>query len=567
MQKFSEIEYKRPDIAGAGKAAEAILEKFSAAATAEEAKELFLVLNHAMDEVQTMCTVASIRNTIDLTDEFYAGEMKYINSEFAQLMPVSKKINKAICETPFRKELEEAFGAQVFRLAESQERLITPENIQLSIEESDLCDEFKFAVADCSVDFMGEKCNFYGLLKHMESTDRAERQAAFKEWARLYSEVSPKLDDIYSKLVANRVQQAKNLGFDSYIDMAYLSRGRFDYNAEDAARFRSYVEKYITPFVSEMREKQKAVLGIDELHWYDESLDFPDGNPTPHGTKDEMIAAAQKMYRELSPETGEFFDFMTEYELFDLETRPGKHMGGYCTSLDIYKAPFIFSNFNGTAADVDVLTHEAGHAFEAYSAYKTQQIAEYTYSTSEINEIHSMSMEHFTYPWMDLFFGEDTDRRLYSHLFGALSVIPYLVSVDEFQHRVFEKPDMTAEERKAVWRSIERKYQPWRDYDGNEFLESGGFWMQKQHIFLYPFYYVDYALAQTCAFMYYKRMCEDKQEAWNGYLELCKKGGSLGYFETLESAGLKNPFVEENVKETIEFVKAKVLELYDACRK
>lgn len=566
MQKFSEIEYKRPDIAAAGKESLAILEKFKAAANAEEAKKLFLELNHATDEVSTMCTIASVRNTGNLADEFYAGEMKYINTAFAELMPIQKEINKALCETPYRKELEAVYGAQTFRLAEASERLITEANIPLSIEESDLCDEFKLAVAACSVDFMGEQCNFYGLLKHMESTNRDERRAAFVEWARLYEEVSPKLDDIYDKLVANRVQQAKNLGFDSYIDMAYLGHNRFDYKPANVEAFRELVAKYITPFCNEMAMKQQETLGIDKLHWYDEALTFPEGNPTPSGSKDEMIAAAKKMYRELSPETGEFFDFMVKYELFDLETRPNKHMGGYCTSFDSLKAPFIFSNFNGTSADVDVLTHEAGHAFECFTAYKTQELGEYTYSTSEINEIHSMTMEHFTYPWMDLFFGKDTNKRLYSHLLSALFAIPYLVSVDEFQHRVFEKPEMTAAERKSAWRKIEKKYMPWRDYDGNEFLESGGFWMQKQHIFLYPFYYIDYALAQTCAFMLYKKMCENREEAWADYLKLCKAGGSLGYFETLEYAGLKNPFVEENVAETISFVTAKILELEAACK-
>ena len=267
-----------------------------------------------------------------------------------------------------------------------------------------------------------------------------------------------------------------------------------------------------------------------------------------------MVAAASKMYHEMSPESGEFFDFMVKYDLFDLETRPNKHMGGYCTELQAYKAPFIFSNFNGTAADVDVLTHEAGHAFEAYLAMREQKIPSYAFSTSEINEIHSMSMEHFAYPWMKLFFGDDVEHRIFTHLYGAISCIPYLVCVDEFQHRVFEKPDMTHDERYAAWRDIEQKYMPWRDYDGNEFLEKGGFWMQKQHIFLYPFYYIDYALAQTCAFMLYKRMCENREQAWSDYLRLCRAGGSKGYFELLEVGNLKKPFDEQTFAETIGFV-------------
>ena len=260
------------------------------------------------------------------------------------------------------------------------------------------------------------------------------------------------------------------------------------------------------------------------------------------------------MYHELSKETGEFFDFMVEHELFDLETKPNKHLGGYCTFLSSYSAPFIFSNFNGTSADVDVLTHEAGHAFESYVASRHLPLKEMTFSSSEINEIHSMTMEHFTYPWMDLFFEDKADKYRFSHLCSSLYVIPYLVSVDEFQHRVFENPTMDAKQRRAVWHEIEQTYMPWRDYDGNEFLGEGGFWMQKQHIFLYPFYYVDYALAQTCAYQFFIKGLKDKEGAWKSYYKLCQLGGSKGYFDLLKEANLKNPFKEDTVKEIVEAI-------------
>ena len=183
------------------------------------------------------------------------------------------------------------------------------------------------------------------------------------------------------------------------------------------------------------------------------------------------------MYRELAPEAGEFFDFMVEYDLFDLVTKPGKRVGGYCTFLPQYHAPFIFSNFNGTYADVNVLTHEAGHAFAGFTAAKFQKIPELFHSTSEINEMHAMAMELWTYPWMESFFGEKADDYRKDHLADALMGIPYLVSVDEFQHRVYENPDMTPMEWRAAWHEIEKEYMPWRAYDGNEFLEQGGFWM------------------------------------------------------------------------------------------
>ena len=267
------------------------------------------------------------------------------------------------------------------------------------------------------------------------------------------------------------------------------------------------------------------------------------------------------MYRELSPETGEFFDFMMQYDLFDLETKPGKRPGGYCTSLPSYKAPFIFSNFNGTNADMQVLTHEAGHAFEAYVASRRMPLPELAHSTSEINEIHSMAMEHFTYPWMERFFGDKTTKYLYDHLWGALNVLRYMCCVDEYQHRVYDNPSLTAMDRRAVWHELEQAYMPWRDYDGNEFLEGGGFWMQKQHIFLYPFYYIEYALAQICAFQFYLRMKQDRPAAWADYLRLCQAGGSLGYFDLLKLAKLDNPFAEGTVEKAVSAVLASIDEL------
>ncbi len=440
----------------------------------------------------------------------------------------------------------------------TEDERIVPEMIR----EGELRQEYSKTAAQASTEFRGEKCNFYGLLKHMESTDRQERKEAYEAWAALYEKISPELDSQYTELVNLRDGMARKMGFPTYTEMAYLCRNRFDYTQEDAARFREEIRRVVTPAVAEIREMQRVRLGVDQFHYYDEHLKFPDGNPLPIGTTAELVDKAQQMYRAMSPETGEFFDFMKEYQLFDLETRPGKHMGGYMTRFPAYKAPFIFSNFNGTDADVDVLTHEAGHAFQGYIGMRGIPVSALSGSTSEINEIHSMSMEHFAYPWMELFFGDKAEQYRTNHLIGAVCTLPYLVSVDEFQHEVYAAPDMDAKERRAVWRRIEKKYMPWRDYDGNAFLEEGGFWMQKQHIFLYPFYYIEYALSQICAFQYYGRMKEDRQAAWNDYLRLCAAGGTKGYFELLETGNLQNPFREGTVEQSVRHVIEEIRERY-----
>ncbi len=550
MVRFSEMPYQRPDTEALKTLVEEKTRAVREAKSYAEVREAYFAVQEKEQDIDTMYSVCHVRNTIDTTDEFYDCEMKWLRESLAQMIPQFNAWRKTLAESVFRKEFEAEFGAQLFRkidaeLMTSDERIISE-----TIREGELRQAYQKTAAGAMTDFRGEKCNFYGLLRHMQSTDRAERKEAFEAWAGLYERISGTLEAQYAEMVALRNTMAKKMGFKTYTRMAYINRKRFDYTEEDAARFRRQVLETITPAVTEIREAQRRKLGVDKLCYYDEGLKFPDGNAMPIGNVQELVGKALKMYREMSPETGEFFSFMTEYGLFDLETRPGKRTGGYMTSFPSFRAPFIFSNFNGTQADVDVLTHEAGHAFQGYLAMRSIPVYTLRGSTSEVNEIHSMSMEHFAYPWMEYFFGEQAEKYITAHLFGALCTIPYLVCVDEFQHEVYANPDMTPADWRKTWREIEKKYMPWRDYDGNAFLEDGGFWMQKQHVFLYPFYYIEYALAQICAFQYYGRMKENREEAWADYLRLCRAGGTKGYFELLETGNLLNPFREGTVEQS-----------------
>ncbi len=552
MAKFSQLEYKRPDIPALKKALQNQQKDFKNAKTYEEARKIHLDMEKLTIDIATMYSIASIRNTADKSDSYYEQEVEYLEKSISGLMMLQKKSKELMLKTPFRADFEKEFGKMITMGLEDEIKHTTIRNLPLKIKEMKLCQAYSKEAALCKTNFRGEECNFYGLLKHMQSTDREERKEAFKAFSKLYESISPRLDDCYNKLAKIRIKMAKRAKHKDYIEMAYLDRHRFDYKREDVEVFRNQVVKYIVPACQKLFDEQAKRLGIDKLRFYDEALVYPEGNAVPQGTMSEMLQAAEKMYHELSPETGEFFSFMVEHDLFDLETRPNKHLGGYCTSLELYRAPFIFSNFNGTSADVDVLTHEAGHAFEYYLASRTQPLVDYFGSTSEINEIHSMTMEHFTYPWMELFFGENANKYRYAHLASALTTIPYLVAVDEFQHRMYDRSDMTAMERRAIWHEIERKYMPWRDYDGDKFMEEGGYWMQKQHIFLYPFYYIDYALAQLGAFELYNRSKNNKTEAWNDYITLCRAGGSRSYLELLKLAKLRSPFKEGSVTAILE---------------
>ncbi|MBQ8074055.1 MAG: M3 family oligoendopeptidase [Clostridia bacterium] len=562
MTDFREMPYTRPDLTAFAAKKQAAAEALRGAKSYAEARKAYFDQQAEEDRLETLFSIAYVRNTIDTQDAFYEAEVKWLQEELARMVPLDKACMEALAGCPFRKDFEAEFGPQLFRQVDASLKTTDERLIPDLIREGELRQAYQKDSALATTDFRGEKVNFYGLLKHMESTDREERKEAFHAWAALYERISPKLDAQYDELTALRGRMARTLGFPSYTEMAYLQRGHFDYTQDDTAAFRKQIREIVTPAVAALRERQRIRLGLDRLCYYDEALLFPEGNANPEGTTEELVAKAQAMYREMSPETGEFFDFMVKYHLFDLETRPGKRMGGYMTSFPDYQAPFIFSNFNGTSADVDVLTHEAGHAFQGYLAMRSIPVSALSGSTAEINETHSMSMEHFAYPWMHLFFGEKSEQYRTGHLIGALSVLPYMCVVDEFQHRVYAQPEMTAKDRRRVWREIEKVYMPWRDYDGVAFLEEGGFWMQKQHIFLYPFYYLEYALAQMNAFQYYGRMKENRAQAWQDYLTLCRAGGTKGYFDLLEVGRLKNPFREGTVEQSVRHVIEELKERY-----
>lgn len=548
MKKFAELQYVRPDMEKIFARVSGDIAVLKEAKSYEEFRNAYMDYVEADTELETSKTVAHVRNTINLLDEFYEAEMVYFNSQMPKYEILKKEMGEVIVASPFKAEMEKEFGAILIQNMEAQKQLSDESIVDDQVKEAELVSRFMKTQAAATVEFKGEQIGNYGLLKIMQSTDRAERKEAFEAWAKLYEGIAPTLEEVYDGLVKVRAGMAKKLGFKSFIPMGYLRRRRFDYTEKELEVFRKQVREVVVPAAAKLYERQKEALGIDTLYYYDESIASPSGNPVPIGDKEYLVGEAQKMYRELSKESGEFFDFMMEYELFDLDSKHGKRAGGYCTILPQYHAPFIFSNFNGTDADVNVLTHEAGHAFAGFTAAKYQKTPELCHSTSEINEIHSMSMELWTYPWMENFFGDKAEEYRKEHLADALMKIPYMLCVDEYQHKVFENPEMTTMERRAVWSGLEKIYMPWRNYAGNEFLESGAFWIKQQHIFLYPFYYVDYAMAQMGAFEFYTKMKEDRKAAWADYYKLCAAGGSMGYFDLLKYSGLHKVLEDGSVK-------------------
>ncbi|HKK80226.1 MAG TPA: M3 family oligoendopeptidase [Phaeodactylibacter sp.] len=547
---FKDFDYKRPDFDAFSREFNTALDAFEHALSASEQSEVLRHIDAMRTDFSTMYNICMIRHTIDTRDEFYEKENEYFDQQMPAYQGLVTAFYRRLLSAKYRQELEAEHGKQIFNIAELSLKTFDNSVVELLQEENKLSSQYTKIKASATIDFQGEEHNISSIYKYEIDRDRATRRAAAEaKWA-FFEEKSEEIENVFDQLVKVRHRIAKALGFDNFVELAYARMMRFDYDAEMVARYREQVRTQIVPVAQRLYERQRQRLGLEKLKYYDEDLRFLSGNPAPKGEPDWIVRQAEKMYEELSPETHEFFQFMQETELMDLVNRPGKATGGYCTFIGRYQAPFIFSNFNGTSADIDVLTHEAGHAFQMYSS-RNIGLSDYIMPTTEACEIHSMSMEFFTWPWMEGFFEEETDKYKFAHLSGAISFLPYGVAVDEFQHRVYENPEWTPAERNAAWREIEQKYLPQRDYEGHTFLEEGRFWIKQSHIFNVPFYYIDYTLAQVCAFQFWKKDRENHAEAWGDYLRLCKVGGSQSFLQLVELANLQSPFDEGGVASVV----------------
>ncbi|MFX3672936.1 MAG: M3 family oligoendopeptidase [Paenisporosarcina sp.] len=550
MITFDQYTYKRPDFEEEKTRFEQLMKNFNEANSVEEQSDAIKEINAFRESFSTQGNLAFIRSSIDTKDEFYQSERDYFDEVSPQLEELVTEYYKELVSSKFRNELEEKWGSQLFDLADYSIKAFSPEIIEMMQQENKLSSEYSKLVASAQVEFDGKTLTLAQLGPYRESTDRDIRIQALAASTKFFEGNEVKFDDLFDQLVKIRHKIAVTLGYKNFVELGYIRMMRIDYNAEMVKKFRNQVRDFIVPLASKLYDRQAARIGVDSLKFHDESLNFVSGNATPQGAADWIIENGSKMYDELSPETGEFFRFLTDRKLMDVEAKTGKESGGYCTFIEDYNSPFIFSNFNGTSGDIDVLTHEAGHAFQVYSS-RNIGIPEYLWPTFEACEIHSMSMEFFTWPWMEYFFKEQTEKYKFSHLSGALQFIPYGVAVDEFQHEIYENPELTPAERKAAWRKIEGIYRPHRDYDGNSYLEAGGFWHRQGHIYNSPFYYIDYTLAQICAFQFWKRSREDQESAWKDYLHLCQLGGSKSFTKLVAEANLISPFEEGCVESVI----------------
>jgi len=493
-------------------------------------------------EVESWQSMVRLRFDQDTTDPQYKEDRDYADALMPEAMALEVALKRRLLEEPDRDTLIDEVGAHAVRLWETDVTTFNPA-IKADLErEAKISARYTELLASAKIEIDDKIVNLAGLGPYAQSLDRSVRhQAATLRWA-FFEANAPALDEIYDELVKLRHGMAEKLGYSSFTALGYRRMRRVDYGPEDVARYRDQVVEHVVPLVQRIMAAKAARFGYDAVRAWDEPIDDPAGNPGPAGDHDFLVGAAQSLFDDIDSRLAAFYSVMRKGDFLDLKNRPSKAGGGFCTSFPAVGVPYIFANFNGTDHDVTVFTHEMGHAFQNWQS-RHLPVIDYLWPTSESAEINSMGLEVLTYPGIGRLVGDDAAERFrQTHMLGVLRFLPYGVCVDHFQHEVYENPTATPAERHAMWKKLERRYMPWRDYGDLAYPAKGAFWQSQLHVYLYPFYYIDYTLAQCCALQIWVKSRQDYAASFEQYLGLCNRGGSAPFQTLVRDAGLVSPF-------------------------
>ena len=553
--KFSEIKYERVDLQAWSARAVELTERLRKAASFDEVDQIIRE-DHELEGqgLQTMRTLAQIRHDIDTRDAFYEEEVAFYDRELPKYRHLGQEWTKALLQSPFRRELEEKYGGVSLLNAEISSRTFKPELVEDLQKENELVSGYTKLIASAQIEFDGKTLTLAQMAPYKLSTDDAVRRAAWRAEGKWFRDNGKELDRIFDELVQVRDRMGRKLGHNGYTGLGYDRMKRNCYTEKEVEQFRIAVQNYVVPLCKRINMEQAKRMGFEfPLSFADKDLAFRTGNPKPAGGPDATLAAADRFYAELSPETKEYWEKMRSMEMMDVVSRTGKTAGGYCTPIYGPKMPFIFSNFNGTSHDCRVITHEAGHGF---ASWLNMDRIMGTMPSMEACEVHAMAMEFFADRWAELFYGKDADKACYAHLAEGLNLIAYGTMVDHFQHVIYEYPEFGPMERHMVWQELLGVYMPWIRPDDIPFYGEGHGWQRQSHIYKMPFYYIDYCLAQTVALQFWSISQERMETAWQAYMAYTKLGGSMVFTDLLAEAGLRSPFDPECLKDIAGKVKA-----------
>lgn len=474
--------------------------------------------------------------------------LSFVENIEPKISPWSDKLDRLYLACPFREQADRERLEVLNRNSAVSVELFREENIPLKTELTRLSQQYQETCGAMTVEWEGEERTLQQMAPVQEELDRTKRERAWRLVTERRMQDSEKLDALFEEMVAVRTRVAKNAGFENFRDYKHKAMARFDYTPADCATFHETVEREVVPLVAKLNEERRAKLGVETLRPWDMSVD-PDGLPPLRPCKDaeELAAKCAQAFTAISAPLGEQFEQMRSLKLLDLDSRKGKAPGGYQCGLDEVRLPFIFMNAAGTNSDVFTLLHEGGHAFHQY-AHRNDPFVWYRTAPMEFAEVASMSMELFSYQHLGFFYPDvnDLKRTQRNHLEKVIDILPWVATVDAFQHWIYLNPESGAEARHEKFKELYNRFMPGTDWSGLE-TELGVLWHRQLHLFEVPFYYIEYGIAQLGALQLWMRFGQDPEAAIASYRRALALGASRPLPELYEAAGARFDFSSETI--------------------
>ncbi|MGB1379838.1 MAG: M3 family oligoendopeptidase [Candidatus Thalassarchaeaceae archaeon] len=493
--------------------------------------------------------------------------LNFVENVRPKLSKFSDKLNRRIAEHPSVGDLPDRYDLMI-RGIKSDIDIFREENIPLGVEQTKLVTKAQGITGGMTVEFEGEERTFPEMKAFLESNNRSMREKAWKSMVSRWMNDSEELSEIFDELIKIRHEIAKNAGFDSYTNYMFKAMHRFDYTVEDCLTFHNSIEKVCMPIVREINEKRRSSFNLEILSPWDvneksgSGPDIEGKNPLrPFENVGEMVQKLSELFHKMSRDLGNKFDKLVEMDTLDLETRKGKAPGGYQYYLEKSRVPFIFMNAAGLQGDLETMIHESGHAFHSLYCGHLDLIDERNYPI-EFAEVASMSMELLTQDEWQIFYDNDDEvnRAILSHLEGVVFLLPWIATIDAFQHWIYANPNHTREERTEYWLSLRDRFGSKMDWKDNEdFRELS--WQQQGHLFGVPFYYIEYGIAQLGALQLWQTHRKSPEKALKDYENAMKLGNTKILPELFAAAELKLGFDEKHVDSLINEVKAAMAEV------
>ncbi len=474
--------------------------------------------------------------------------LHFIENIEPQLKPRQFALEKIYAAHPLRETLPRERFKVFDRDVKNHVELFRQESVPLETEEAKLSQQYQKLSGSLTVNFRGEEKTLVQMGRYLEEPDRPLRQEAWELVANRRLQEADKFDDILDQQIKLRAQIARNAGFGNYRDFAFRRLGRFDYTPEDCVKFHDAVEKEIVPLVRELQFQRRAQLKLDKLRPWDLAVDPLNRPPLkPFAQIDEMVLRTQKIFNRLDGELAGGFRQMQDLKLLDLDNRKGKAPGGYQSTLAEARLPFIFMNAVGLQRDVETILHEAGHAFHAL-ATRDEDLYAYRSAPIEFCEVASMSMELLGNEFIEEFYSSgDSKRARRVHLEGVVGVFAWIATVDAFQHWIYTHPNHSREERREAWLGLMDRFGGEVDWSGFEKARAN-LWHRQLHIFLHPFYYIEYGIAQLGALQVWSNSKRDKAKALGDYKKSLALGGSRPLPELFSAAGCEFEFSAKTIQ-------------------